>query len=154
MSKHDKNEQEENEQEETVVAELAENQKPKLKGKEYTKELRKLQTELCVLQGWVKHTGLRAIVIFEGRDAAGKGGAIRALTERVSPRVFRVVALPAPTDREKTQMHIQRYLANFPAAGEVVIFDRSWYNRAGVEYVMGFCTKEQRWPFPAGLSHF
>jgi polyphosphate kinase 2 len=135
MSKHDK--------EETVVAELAENQKPKLKGKEYTKELRKLQTEVCVLQGWVKHTGLRAIVIFEGRDAAGKGGTIRALTERVSPRVFRVVALPAPTDREKTQVHIQRYLAHFPAAGEVVIFDRSWYNRAGVEYVMGFCTKEQ-----------
>ena len=147
MSKHDKNEQEENEQEETEVAELAEDQKPKLKGKEYTKELRKLQTELCLLQAWVKHTGQRAIVIFEGRDAAGKGGTIRALTERVSPRVFRTVALPAPTDREKTQMHIQRYLAHFPAAGEVVIFDRSWYNRAGVEYVMGFCTKEQHTRF-------
>jgi len=116
---------------------------PKLKDKQYTKELRKLQAELCRLQDWVKHQGLRVIVVFEGRDAAGKGGTIRALTERVSPRVFRVVALPAPSDREKSQMYIQRYMAHFPAAGEVVIFDRSWYNRAGVEYVMGFCTKEQ-----------
>jgi polyphosphate kinase 2 len=105
--------------------------------------LRKLQTELAVLQDWVKRTGERVIVIFEGRDAAGKGGTIRALTERVSPRTFRVVALPAPSDREKSQMYVQRYFAHFPAAGEVVIFDRSWYNRAGVEYVMGFCTKEQ-----------
>jgi polyphosphate kinase 2 len=116
---------------------------PKLKRKEYEKELRKLQTELCSLQDWLKATGERIIVIFEGRDAAGKGGTIRALTERVSPRTFRLVALPAPTDREKTQMYVQRYLAHFPAAGEIVIFDRSWYNRAGVEYVMGFCTKEQ-----------
>src|SRR5690242_3389720 len=116
---------------------------PKLKRKEYEKELRKLQTELCSLQDWVKQTGERIIVIFEGRDAAGKGGTIRALTERVSPRTFRLVALPAPTDREKTQMYVQRYLAHFPAAGEIVIFDRSWYNRAGVEYVMGFCSKEQ-----------
>jgi polyphosphate kinase 2 len=115
----------------------------KLKNKDYVKELRKLQAELCHLQEWVKYKGLRVIIIFEGRDAAGKGGTIRALTERVSPRVFRTVALPAPTDREKSQMYMQRYMAHFPAAGEVVIFDRSWYNRAGVEYVMGFCTKEQ-----------
>jgi polyphosphate kinase len=118
-------------------------ERPKLKRKEYEKELRRLQTELCSLQDWLKATGERIIVIFEGRDAAGKGGTIRALTERVSPRTFRLVALPAPTDREKTQMYVQRYLAHFPAAGEIVIFDRSWYNRAGVEYVMGFCSKEQ-----------
>jgi polyphosphate kinase 2 len=116
---------------------------PKMKWKEYSKELRKLQTELCHLQEWVKKTGLRVIIVFEGRDAAGKGGTIKAITERVSPRVFRVVALPAPSDREKTQMHIQRYIQHFPAAGEIVIFDRSWYNRAGVEYVMGFCTEEE-----------
>jgi polyphosphate kinase len=115
----------------------------KLKNKEYTKELRRLQAELCKLQEWVKYKGLRVIVVFEGRDAAGKGGTIRAMTERVSPRVFRVVALPAPSDREKTQMFMQRYIERFPAGGEIVIFDRSWYNRAGVEYVMGFCTKEQ-----------
>jgi polyphosphate kinase 2 len=115
----------------------------KLKTKEYEKELRKLQAELCELQEWVKHKGLRVILVFEGRDAAGKGGTIKAITERVSPRVFRVVALPAPSDREKSQMYMQRYMDHFPAAGEVVIFDRSWYNRAGVEYVMGFCTKEQ-----------
>lgn len=119
------------------------NGKPKLKRKEYEKKLRELQTELCLLQDWVKQTGERIIVVFEGRDAAGKGGTIRAMTERVSPRTFRVVALPAPSDREKTQMYAQRYLAHFPAAGEIVIFDRSWYNRAGVESVMGFCTKEQ-----------
>jgi len=119
------------------------NDNEKLSGKKYAKELRKLQAELCKLQDWVKHKGLRVIVVFEGRDAAGKGGTIRALTERVSPRVFRVVALPAPSDREKSQMYIQRYMQHFPAAGEIVIFDRSWYNRAGVEYVMGFCTKEQ-----------
>jgi polyphosphate kinase 2 len=117
--------------------------KSKLKGKEYEKELRKLQAELCHLQAWVKAKGLRIMVLFEGRDGAGKGGTIRAITERVSPRVFRLVALPAPSDREKTQMYIQRYMAHFPAAGEIVIFDRSWYNRAGVEHVMGFCTKEQ-----------
>jgi polyphosphate kinase 2 len=115
----------------------------KLKNKKYAKALRKLQGELCLLQEWVKHKGLRVIVIFEGRDAAGKGGTIRALTERVSPRVFRLVALPAPSDREKSQMYMQRYMAHFPAAGEIVIFDRSWYNRAGVEHVMGFCSKEQ-----------
>jgi polyphosphate kinase len=115
----------------------------KMSGKKYMKKLLKLQAELCRLQEWVKHKGLRVIIIFEGRDAAGKGGMIRALTERVSPRVFRTTALPVPSDREKSQMYIQRYMAHFPAAGEIVIFDRSWYNRAGVEYVMGFCTKEQ-----------
>jgi polyphosphate kinase len=117
--------------------------KSKMGNKEYAKELRKLQVELCRLQEWVKYKGLRVILVFEGRDGAGKGGTIKAITERVSPRVFRVVALPAPSDREKTQMYMQRYLPHFPAAGEVVIFDRSWYNRAGVEYVMGFCTREQ-----------
>jgi polyphosphate kinase len=116
----------------------------KIKGKEYEKELRRLQAELCQLQEWVKATGQRVIIVFEGRDAAGKGGTIKAITERVSPRVFRVIALPAPSDREKSQMYIQRYIPHFPAAGEIVIFDRSWYNRAGVEYVLGFCTKEQR----------
>jgi polyphosphate kinase 2 len=119
----------------------------RLKRKEYERELRRLQAELCRLQDWVKHKGLRVIVIFEGRDAAGKGGTIRAITERVSPRVFRLVALPAPSNREKTQMYLQRYMQYFPAAGEIVIFDRSWYNRAGVEYVMGFCTPEQHKKF-------
>ncbi|HUM01028.1 MAG TPA: polyphosphate kinase 2 [Thermoanaerobaculia bacterium] len=121
--------------------------KPKLSAKKYTKELRRLQVELCHLQEWVKKKGLRVIVVFEGRDGAGKGGTIRALTERVSPRVFRVIALPAPSDREKSQMYIQRYMQHFPAAGEIVIFDRSWYNRAGVEHVMGFCTPEQHQRF-------
>ncbi len=115
----------------------------KMKRKAYEKQLRKLQVELCRLQEWVKHKGVRAIIIFEGRDAAGKGGTIKAITERVSPRVFRVIALPAPSDRQKTQMFMQRYIEYFPAAGEVIIYDRSWYNRAGVEYVMGFCTREQ-----------
>jgi polyphosphate kinase 2 len=114
-----------------------------MKRKDYEKALRKLQVELCMLQNWVKHQGLRIVVIFEGRDAAGKGGTIKAITERVSPRVFRVVALPAPSDREKGQLYFQRYVSHLPTAGEIVIFDRSWYNRAGVEYVMGFCTKEQ-----------
>ena len=123
------------------------NGEKKMKGKKYLKELRKLQGELCKLQEWVKHKGLRVIIVFEGRDAAGKGGTIKAIAERVSPRVFRVVALPAPSDREKSQMYIQRYLQHFPAASEVVIFDRSWYNRAGVEHVMGFCTKEQHRAF-------
>jgi polyphosphate kinase 2 len=119
------------------------NDNKRLKRKEYEKELRKLQVELCHLQDWVKEKGARVIILFEGRDAAGKGGTIKAITERVSPRVFRVVALPAPSDREKTQMFVQRYFQHFPAAGEIVIFDRSWYNRAGVEYVMGFCTDEE-----------
>src|SRR5215510_12224985 len=109
--------------------------------KEYEKELERLQVELCKLQEWVKHKGLRIVVVFEGRDGAGKGGTIKAITERVSPRVFRVVALPAPSDQQKTQMYLQRYLEQFPAAAEIVIFDRSWYNRAGVEFVMGFCDK-------------
>lgn len=115
-----------------------------LSRKKYMEELKKLQTELCILQEWVKETGQRIVVVFEGRDAAGKGGLIRAITERVSPRTFVVVALPAPSDREKSQLYIQRYIRRFPADGEVVIFDRSWYNRAGVEYVMKFCTEEQR----------
>ena len=115
----------------------------KLKTKKFDEELQKLQGELCILQEWVKAKGLRVIVIFEGRDAAGKGGTIKAITERVSPRVFRLVALPAPSDREKTQMYMQRYFGHFPAAGEIVIFDRSWYNRAGVEHVMGFCSTQQ-----------
>src|SRR5438094_6324924 len=116
---------------------------PKLKRKQYEKELRRLQAELCHLQEWVKAEGRRIMLVFEGRDGAGKGGTIKAITERVSPRVFRVVALPAPTDREKSQMYLQRYVRHLPAAGEIVIFDRSWYNRAGVERVMGFCTAEQ-----------
>ena len=114
-----------------------------MKQDKYEKELRTLQVQLCHLQRWVREKGLRVVIVFEGRDGAGKGGTIRALTERLSPRVFRVVALPAPSDREKTQVYMQRYLQHFPAAGEVVIFDRSWYNRAGVEYVMGFCTPKQ-----------
>lgn len=117
--------------------------KAKISRKDYDKEIRRLQSELCELQEWVKQTGARVIVVFEGRDAAGKGGIIRTITERVSPRVFRVAALPAPSDREKSQIYLQRYIQHFPAAGEIVIFDRSWYNRAGVERVMGFCTKEQ-----------
>jgi polyphosphate kinase 2 len=114
-----------------------------MKSKAYEKELRKLQAQLCQLQEWVKHEGHRVIIVFEGRDTAGKGGTIRVLTERVSPRVFRVVALPAPSDREKTQMYLQRYMTHFPAAGEIVVFDRSWYNRAGIEHVMGLCTGDQ-----------
>jgi polyphosphate kinase 2 len=115
----------------------------KLKGKEYERELTKLHVELVKLQQWVVHQGIKVCIIFEGRDGAGKGGTIKALTERVSPRVFRVVALPAPTEREKTQMYAQRYIPHLPAGGEIVIFDRSWYNRAGVERVMGFCTDDQ-----------
>jgi polyphosphate kinase len=115
----------------------------KLSKKEYAKELKKLHVELVKLQQWVVHKGLKVCIVFEGRDGAGKGGTIKAITERVSPRVFRVIALPAPTEREKSQMYAQRYLPHLPAAGEVVIFDRSWYNRAGVERVMGFCTEEQ-----------
>jgi polyphosphate kinase 2 len=124
---------------ETVAEKVAE----KLSNKEYAKELRKLHVELVKLQQWVVHKGLKVCIVFEGRDGAGKGGTIKAITERVSPRVFRVIALPTPTEREKSQMYAQRYLPHLPAAGEVVIFDRSWYNRAGVERVMGFCTEEQ-----------
>ena len=114
-----------------------------LSGKDYEKELRKLHVELVKLQEWVKHKGLKVVVVFEGRDGAGKGGTIKAITERVSPRVFRVVALPAPTEREKSQVYMQRYIRHMPAAGEIVIFDRSWYNRAGVERVLGFCSEDQ-----------
>src|SRR6201747_1275020 len=115
----------------------------KLKAKDYERELARLHVELVKVQQWVVHKGLKVCIVFEGRDGAGKGGTIKAITERVSPRVFRVVALPAPTEREKSQMYAQRYLPYLPAAGEVVIFDRSWYNRAGVERVMGFCTEDQ-----------
>ncbi|MFK7830301.1 MAG: polyphosphate kinase 2 [Congregibacter sp.] len=125
-----------------------------MKRKEYEKELRTLQAELCVLQDWVKSTGQRVIVVFEGRDAAGKGGCIRALTERLSGRTFRVFALPAPSDREKSQVYMQRYISLFPAAGEVVIFDRSWYNRAGVERVMGFCTEPEYRSFLSECASF
>jgi polyphosphate kinase 2 len=117
--------------------------KEEMSNKDYNAAMKKLHIELVKLQGWVKHKGLKVCIVFEGRDGAGKGGTIKALTERVSPRVFRVIALPAPTEREKSQMYIQRYLPYLPAAGEVVIFDRSWYNRAGVERVMGFCSDEQ-----------
>ena len=117
--------------------------RPKMKRKEYEAQMQELHGELVALQEWVKQTGAKVCIVFEGRDTAGKGGTIKRITERVSPRVFRVVALPAPTEREKSQMYVQRYVAHFPAAGEVVIFDRSWYNRAGVERVMGFCTPEE-----------
>jgi polyphosphate kinase 2 len=127
----------------TPRAKGGEGSRGKLDTKTYERELERLQEEVCHLQAWVKHTGARIVIIFEGRDAAGKGGVIKRLTERVSPRVFRVVALPSPSDREKSQIFMQRYIAHLPAAGEVVIFDRSWYNRAGVERVMGFCTDQQ-----------
>lgn len=117
--------------------------KPALKTKEYEQELRRLHVELVKLQQWVVAKGLKVCIVFEGRDGAGKGGTIKAITERVSPRVFRIVALPAPTDKEKSQLYFQRYVPHLPSAGEIVIFDRSWYNRAGVERVMGFCTEEQ-----------
>src|ERR1700752_184706 len=126
-----------------MAKEKSNNGEKRLKRKRYEKELRRLQAELCKLQDWVKYKGLRIMVVFEARDAAGKGGTIRAITERVSPRVFRLVALPAPSDREKTMMYMQRYMQHFPAGGEIVIFDRSWYNRAGVERVMGYCSDEQ-----------
>jgi polyphosphate kinase 2 len=126
---------------EAAATEAAEREE--LKNKDYLRALKKLHVELVKLQEWVKHAGLKVCVVFEGRDGAGKGGVIKAITERVSPRVFRVIALPAPTEREKSQMYVQRYLPHLPAAGEIVIFDRSWYNRAGVERVMGFCTDEQ-----------
>jgi polyphosphate kinase 2 len=128
--------------------------KGKMKRKDYESELEKLQVELVRLQAWVRHAQARIIVIFEGRDAAGKGGVIKRITERVSPRVFRVVALPAPNDREKTQLYMQRYIAHLPAGGEVVLFDRSWYNRLGVERVMGFCTDEEYERFRRNISEY
>ena len=139
--KNDKKKHAKKKQRKSAVAAAA--QPEKLGGKAYEQELRRLHVELVKLQQWVVHEGLKVCIVFEGRDGAGKGGTIKALTERVSPRVFRVVALPAPTEREKSQMYIQRYMQHFPAAGEVVIFDRSWYNRAGVERVMGFCSDEE-----------
>jgi polyphosphate kinase 2 len=126
-----------------TLSSVPEGKTAKLKNKEFESQLAKLQAELVKVQLWVQHKGLKVVVIFEGRDAAGKGGVIKRITERVSPRVFRVVALPAPTEREKSQMYVQRYIPHLPAAGEVVIFDRSWYNRAGVERVMGFCTEQE-----------
>jgi polyphosphate kinase 2 len=128
--------------------------KGKLKTKDYEKELARLHVELVKLQEWVVHKGLKVCIVFEGRDTAGKGGTIKALTERVSPRVFRVVALPSPSDREKTQMYMQRYVPHFPAAGEIVIWDRSWYNRAGVERVMGFCSEDEVTRFLRGIPLF
>jgi polyphosphate kinase 2 len=125
------------------AAAAADEKREKMKNKQYEEHLKKLHAELVKLQLWVQHKGLRIVVVFEGRDTAGKGGVIKAITERVSPRVFRIVALPAPTEREKTQLYIQRYLMHFPAAGEVILFDRSWYNRAGVERVMGFCSEKE-----------
>jgi polyphosphate kinase 2 len=131
-----------------------EKDRPKLKRKDYEKELAKLQIELVKLQAWVKHTNARIVVVFEGRDAAGKGGVIKRITERVSPRVFRVVALPAPSDREKSQLYMQRYVAHMPAGGEIVLFDRSWYNRAGVERVLEFCTRREYEKFMRSCDQF
>ena len=127
---------------------------PKMKRKPYEREMRRLHGELVAMQEWVKETGAKICIVFEGRDTAGKGGTIKRITERVSPRVFRVVALPTPTDREKSQMYIQRYVPHLPAGGEVVIFDRSWYNRAGVERVMGFATDEEYWEFMREAPEF
>ena len=127
----------------TAEKERASEKKAKMPRKVFEKQLRELQTELCIMQEWIKKAGLRVVVVFEGRDAAGKGGVLKRISERVSPRVFRVVALPAPSDRQKTQLYIQRYISHFPAAGEVILFDRSWYNRAGVERVMDFCDDHQ-----------
>jgi polyphosphate kinase len=126
-----------------AVGEVASSLRPKMKRSEYEQEMRRLQGELVAMQEWVKATGAKVCIVFEGLDSAGKGGTIRRITERTSPRVFKHIALPTPTEREKSQMYVQRYIAHFPAAGEVAIFDRSWYNRAGVEPVMGYCTREQ-----------
>jgi polyphosphate kinase 2 len=139
---------------EAAVAETDPAAAKKARNKAYEKELARLQVEISHLQAWVKETGARIVVIFEGRDAAGKGGMIKRLTERVSPRVFRVVALPAPSDRQRTQLYIQRYIEQLPAAGEIVIFDRSWYNRAGVERVMGFCSEHTTKRFLQETPHF
>jgi len=157
--KHHKNNRKNNDNHEPgVVAQdsqpQADNAAVKLANKEYEAELYKLQVELVKMQDWVKTTGARIVVIFEGRDAAGKGGVIKRITERVSPRVFRLIALPAPTEREKTQIYWQRYIEHLPAGGEVVIFDRSWYNRAGVEHVMGFCSKQDYERFLVGCPFF
>jgi len=139
---------------EEAAAELASADAKKARNKAYEKEIARLQVEIAHLQAWVKATGARVVILFEGRDAAGKGGMIKRLTERVSPRVFRVVALPTPSDRQKTQLFMQRYIEQFPAAGEVLIFDRSWYNRPGVERVMGYCTEEAAKRFLQEIPHF
>src|SRR5450755_4818910 len=136
------------------TAELAKKKKKAVKKRKYEKEIFKLQTELVKLSAWVKHRGLRVVALFEGRDAAGKGGAIKRITEAISPRLCRVAALTAPTEREKTQWYFQRYVAHLPAAGEIVLFDRSWYNRAGVERVMGFCSDEQLEEFFRSVPEF
>ncbi len=139
----------------SVVAEpSSENEKPKLKSKTYEKELARLQIELVKLQEWIKHKGLKVVCIFEGRDAAGKGGTIKRITQSLNPRICQVVALPAPTERQKTQWYFQRYVAHLPAAGEMVLFDRSWYNRAGVERVMGFCTEDEHREFMRSCPEF
>src|SRR5690242_7766164 len=138
MSKH----KHDHDEHEAAPVHAAPDTLPKMKEKEYQHELRRLHGELVAMQEWIKATGAKVCIVFEGRDTAGKGGVIKAITERVSPRVFRIVALPAPTEREKSQLYIQRYLTHFPAAGEVILFDRSWYNRAGVERVMGFCSEK------------
>jgi polyphosphate kinase 2 len=138
----------------TNISGVKDLQPDKLSNKAYARKLKTLQVELCYLQDWVKESGARIILLFEGRDAAGKGGIIKAITERVSPRVFRIAALPAPSDREKSQMFMQRYIEHFPAGGEIVIFDRSWYNRAGVEYVMGFCSQDEHDRFLALCPEF
>ena len=155
MGKHSKKNQKNNEATvETKDSQAKTAAVPPLSKKDYERELFKLQIELVKMQDWVKHTGARIVVVFEGRDAAGKGGVIRRILERVSPRVFRLVALPAPTEREKTQIYAQRYIAHMPAGGEVVIFDRSWYNRAGVEHVMGFCSEDEYKKFLKGCPVF
>jgi len=141
MSKKDRKNRKSDEAKSSAVAESA--PKEEMSGKDYARALRKLHEELVSVQDWVKHSGAKICIVFEGRDGAGKGGMIKAITERVSPRVFRVIALPAPTEREKSQIYMQRYVRHLPSGGEVVIFDRSWYNRAGVERVMGYCTEEQ-----------
>jgi polyphosphate kinase len=143
MGKGSKKRHEHSEEADGPAAKAAGDAPEKLSGKVYESEMFKLQTELVKLQEWAKHTGARIVIVFEGRDAAGKGGVIKRIAERTSPRVFRVVALPAPTERQKSQMYMQRYVELMPSGGEIIIFDRSWYNRAGVEHVMGFCTKEQ-----------
>lgn len=143
MSKHEKHEKHEKKTEPTSTVSDDQSKDAKLSNKVYTEALRKMHVELVKLQKWVHDQGLKVIIVFEGRDGAGKGGVIKAITERVSPRIFRVVALPAPSEREKSEIYLQRYIKHFPAGGEIVIFDRSWYNRAGVERVMGFCTDKQ-----------
>jgi polyphosphate kinase len=152
MSKKDKEQVDSQADPNTAAPSSETDAKPKMKEKEYQRELRQLHGELVAMQEWVKATGTKVCILFEGRDTAGKGGTIKAITERVSPRVFRVVALPAPTEREKSQMYVQRYFGYLPAAGEVVIFDRSWYNRAGVERVMGFATDDQVTKFLEGVA--